>query len=286
MPSIEYLVSWTDSKKFVASAINDIRHDEDFVDVTLSCEGHRIGAHKILLAACSTYFRAVFKENPVQHPVIIFQNVQYSDLKAIVEFVYHGETKIASDQIHSFLSTAEMLSILGLTVSGQKPQQTDAHKSITQQLLQSQEEKTATKTRNSKSSNMAPTSVTVHELLQSQIPTSSKTINVQKMPHVLQAQQQVNVNVAPDTQQVHKQQEDVEQQQQKKQLEELQQLMAMQVEIINDPATPDTQQQADQTELATFQLDLMDLDQLDVIDDDAMNNGSTNNNSLIQELES
>jgi hypothetical protein len=38
-----------------------LRSDEELVDVTLSCEGKRIRAHKMLLSACSTYFRDLFK---------------------------------------------------------------------------------------------------------------------------------------------------------------------------------------------------------------------------------
>ena len=35
--------------------------EEDFVDVTLSCEGRKIHAHRMLLSACSSYFKDVFK---------------------------------------------------------------------------------------------------------------------------------------------------------------------------------------------------------------------------------
>ncbi|XP_058065790.1 transcription factor GAGA-like [Anopheles bellator] len=232
MPSKECTLK---TPKVGVGVINDLRNNEELIDVTLRCEGGRIGAHKILLAANSPYFRAVFQENPAQHPVIIFKNVQYSDLMAIVEFIYQGETTINSDQLQSVLSTAKMLSISGLkddwNNSGHKSQQTDAHGSVTQQLLQPPGQKTATTAPNSQSSNMAPNSTTVHELLQTQIPTTSKTPKVRKMLHV---------KFAPDIQQqVHQPQEPVEQLQHKKQ-EEHEQVIAMQKDIISDQAGSST----------------------------------------------
>jgi hypothetical protein len=38
-----------------------LRGDKDLVDVTLSCEGRKIPAHKMLLSACSSYFKGLFK---------------------------------------------------------------------------------------------------------------------------------------------------------------------------------------------------------------------------------
>ncbi|KAK2579647.1 hypothetical protein KPH14_011572 [Odynerus spinipes] len=89
--------------------------DEDLVDVTLSCEGKRIRAHKMLLSACSTYFRDLFKENPCQHPVIIFRNVKFDDLAALIDFMYQGEVNVVQEQLASFLTTAELLAVQGLT---------------------------------------------------------------------------------------------------------------------------------------------------------------------------
>ncbi|KPJ13825.1 Broad-complex core protein isoform 6 [Papilio machaon] len=69
----------------------------------------------MLLSACSNYFKQIFKENPCQHPVIIFRNVKFEDLNAIINFMYHGEVNIFQEQLESFLITAELLEVKGLT---------------------------------------------------------------------------------------------------------------------------------------------------------------------------
>ncbi|XP_048506751.1 protein bric-a-brac 2-like isoform X7 [Athalia rosae] len=113
--SQQFSLRWNNYLKHITCAFDTLRSDEDLVDVTLSCEGKRIRAHKMLLSACSTYFRDLFKENPCQHPVIIFRNVKFDDLAALVDFMYQGEVNVVQEQLGSFLTTAELLAVQGLT---------------------------------------------------------------------------------------------------------------------------------------------------------------------------
>uniref|UniRef100_A0A2M3Z4F2 Uncharacterized protein n=1 Tax=Anopheles braziliensis TaxID=58242 RepID=A0A2M3Z4F2_9DIPT len=144
IPPQQFSLRWNNYTHYIATAFDALRYEEDFVDVTLCCEGRKIRAHKMLLSACSPYFKDVFKENPCQHPVIIFKNVRYTDLMSIVEFMYQGEVSIGQDQLPSFLHTAEMLTIRGLTDNSTDTRQTQqagsvgSSSSIAQQLLQTQ----------------------------------------------------------------------------------------------------------------------------------------------------
>ncbi|XP_043475132.1 broad-complex core protein isoforms 1/2/3/4/5-like isoform X4 [Leptopilina heterotoma] len=113
--SQQFSLRWNNYLKHITCAFDTLRTDEDLVDVTLSCEGKRIRAHKMLLSACSTYFRDLFKENPCQHPVVIFRNVKFDDLAALVDFMYQGEVNVVQEQLASFLTTAELLAVQGLT---------------------------------------------------------------------------------------------------------------------------------------------------------------------------
>ena len=60
-------------------------------------------------------FVALPQENPCQHPVFFLKDTSYPDLAAVVEFVYKGEVNVAQSQLGSFLKTAEMLQVRGLT---------------------------------------------------------------------------------------------------------------------------------------------------------------------------
>ncbi|XP_058057863.1 protein abrupt-like [Anopheles bellator] len=148
----QYSLRWNDYTSYITGAFDALRYEEDLVDVTLFCEGRKIRAHKVLLSACSTYFKEIFKENPSQHPVIIFKNVKYSDLMSLVEFMYQGEVSVLQESLPSFLHTAEMLSIRGLADTNNEQQQQQQHhhlpdqptSTLAQQILQTQSQNMAT----------------------------------------------------------------------------------------------------------------------------------------------
>lgn len=60
-------------------------------------------------------FSIVFQSTPCKHPVIVLQDVAYTDLHALVEFIYHGEVNVHQRSLSSFLKTAEVLRVSGLT---------------------------------------------------------------------------------------------------------------------------------------------------------------------------
>lgn len=45
----------------------------------------------------------------------MFRNVRYNDLVALVNFIYQGEVNVVQEQLSSFLATAELLAVKGLT---------------------------------------------------------------------------------------------------------------------------------------------------------------------------
>lgn len=57
----------------------------------------------------------MLQSTPCKHPVIVLQDVAFSDLHALVEFIYHGEVNVHQRSLSSFLKTAEVLRVSGLT---------------------------------------------------------------------------------------------------------------------------------------------------------------------------
>ncbi|XP_076327695.1 uncharacterized protein LOC143234312 isoform X2 [Tachypleus tridentatus] len=99
----------------VLSVFEQLMSQEQFVDVTLVCEGMNIKAHKMLLSACSPFFKGIFEENPCRHPVIVMKDVKFTELKAVVDFMYRGEIHLPKDELQNFLQTADLLKVKGLT---------------------------------------------------------------------------------------------------------------------------------------------------------------------------
>lgn len=110
----QFCLKWNNFQTSIITAFESLQNTEDLADVTLTCEGISVKAHKIILSACSPYFRTVFKENPCPHPIVILKDVFYIDLLAVLNFMYHGEVLVSKDQLKSFLQTAEVLQVSGL----------------------------------------------------------------------------------------------------------------------------------------------------------------------------
>jgi BTB/POZ domain len=63
----------------------------------------------------SQFSLLVPQSTPCKHPVIVLQDVAFTDLHALVEFIYHGEVNVHQRSLSSFLKTAEVLRVSGLT---------------------------------------------------------------------------------------------------------------------------------------------------------------------------
>ncbi|KAJ8980298.1 hypothetical protein NQ317_005218 [Molorchus minor] len=111
----QFAVNWNNHMNHVKKAFDHLLHSSELTDVTLYAEGQKVGAHKMLLSACSAYFRNLFREFPQEHPIVVLKGISYPVLADILKFIYNGEVSVDSDIFDSFLQTAEFLQISGLT---------------------------------------------------------------------------------------------------------------------------------------------------------------------------
>jgi len=113
-PEEHYCVRWKGFHSNIVSALEDLKTDEAFVDVSLSCDGHTIQGHKVILSACSPYFKKILRDNPCRHPVLILNDMDLEVLEALVTYMYHGTVSVPQNRLQSFLQTAEALKIKGI----------------------------------------------------------------------------------------------------------------------------------------------------------------------------
>jgi len=113
--SEKFCLRWNDFESNISLAFREIRDEKDFFDCTLSCGSRQIQAHKLILSACSPFFRSILRQNPHQHPLLYMKGVAFTDMQAVLNFMYHGEVNVAQDELNSFLAVAEDLKVKGLT---------------------------------------------------------------------------------------------------------------------------------------------------------------------------
>jgi len=119
MSSEKFCLKWNDFEANISGAFKELRDDKDFFDVTLACDDDQINAHKVILSACSPFFRNILRRNPHQHPLLYMKGVSFTNLQSVLNFMYHGEVNVAQDDLNNFLSVAEDLRVKGLTQGNQ-----------------------------------------------------------------------------------------------------------------------------------------------------------------------
>jgi len=115
MGSEKFCLRWNDFESNISGAFRELREDKDFFDVTLACDDEQLQAHKVILSACSPFFRTVLRRNRHEHPLLYLKGVKYADLVSVLNFMYHGEVNVAQEELNSFLAVAEDLKVKGLT---------------------------------------------------------------------------------------------------------------------------------------------------------------------------
>ena len=116
--SEKFCLKWNAFQQNIVTAYQDLHKQLDFSDVTLVCEeDYQVEAHRVILTACSPFFKSMLKKNQHSHPMVYMRGLKAKDLVAIVDFIYHGEANVCQEDLDGFLALAEELQLKGLAGS-------------------------------------------------------------------------------------------------------------------------------------------------------------------------
>ena len=80
MSSEKFCLRWNDFERNISHAFQELREDKDFFDVTIACDDEQMKAHKVILAACSPFFKTILLRNKHEHPLLYLKGVKCVDL--------------------------------------------------------------------------------------------------------------------------------------------------------------------------------------------------------------
>ncbi|QQP58307.1 Broad-complex core protein isoform 6, partial [Caligus rogercresseyi] len=106
---------WNEYENNIKQGFSQLRDCEDFFDVTLTCGGPKpIKAHRVILSACSSFFRSMLKSISHPHPFLYLRGIKAKHLESILAFMYNGEVRVESEELDEFLLCAQDLRVNGL----------------------------------------------------------------------------------------------------------------------------------------------------------------------------
>ena len=123
MNSEKFCLKWNDFQPTVSRSLANFRKEEDLFDITLVSDDEiQLPAHKLVLSACSSFFKGIIKKNPHSNPLIYLCGVDSKNLGFILDYIYQGEVQIYQEQLDPFLNIAQKLKIEGLITTNQEQQ--------------------------------------------------------------------------------------------------------------------------------------------------------------------
>ena len=113
--SEKFSLKWNDFHSNVSKTFSALRAEEDFQDVTLvSADLQQVSAHKVVLSACSKYFKNILQQNRHSNPLLCLDGVTSSELQSVLDYIYQGEVQVYQENLDRFLAVAERFQLEGL----------------------------------------------------------------------------------------------------------------------------------------------------------------------------
>ena len=113
--SEKFNLKWNDFHTNVSRSFEVFRNETYLHDVTLVSDDYKqISAHKLVLSACSEYFRNILQHCKQTQPLLCLEGVSSEDLQNVLDYVYLGEVKILQEDLDRFLHVAQRLKLDGL----------------------------------------------------------------------------------------------------------------------------------------------------------------------------
>ena len=107
-----YSLVWHSYSDHLRDMMKELMTNDDLADVTLVSEDRKqIKAHKNILSACSPVFKDIVKFEQSAKTIVYLRGINFSELEAIMQFIYLGEATFNEERIYKLLAVARSLEI-------------------------------------------------------------------------------------------------------------------------------------------------------------------------------
>jgi hypothetical protein len=110
-----YGVKWKNHVEDIFGQVRKLRTRDHYSDVILHCGGRNFRAHRVILAAASTFFERLLATAPRERSQVLVMTECHPGLfESLLSFVYDGETYVSAEELEEFMRMAEKLGVRGL----------------------------------------------------------------------------------------------------------------------------------------------------------------------------
>ena len=81
-------MKWGDHNSQLLHIFQELWQEKSFTDVSLVTESLTFQAHKLVLSACSPYFRSLFIASPSKHPMVFVKVKDHSQWRQNLEMCF------------------------------------------------------------------------------------------------------------------------------------------------------------------------------------------------------
>ena len=139
MSEEKFNLKWHEFQQNVSNTFSKLRNQSSLFDVTLVSNDHKaIQAHKLVLSACSEFFREIFHNNVHPNPLLYLDNIHEEDLNLVLDYIYQGEVQIFQESLDRFLDIATKLKLEGLQSTERNEDDGFKHESVIDDVAESE----------------------------------------------------------------------------------------------------------------------------------------------------
>ena len=114
----KFCLHWNQFDKNLNQSLKNLRDNKLLLDVTLISDDRvQFQAHRIILAASSSFFSGIFEDQHqsnqnISHPWLFLKGVKSSYLESLLQYLYEGEVNITQEELSDFLAVSEDLQVM------------------------------------------------------------------------------------------------------------------------------------------------------------------------------
>lgn len=97
----------------VLEGLNDLREQNILIDITIRISNFKYHAHKVVLSACSDYFRAMFNENMLEarNDSVTLYDISAKGFQLLLNYMYTSQLELNEENVEDVLEVAVYLQI-------------------------------------------------------------------------------------------------------------------------------------------------------------------------------